>query len=128
VAFEKNRQQLNVVRARIVMVKPVLQARAQRFPIEAFVRFRESGEARWSEGTTVNISRSGVLFSSPKILPPKTKIEMRIVLPRALIVCRGSIVRTESTVSRHANSVLAAAILQYSLTHSKAKNATNSAN
>ncbi len=98
------------------MVKLTLRPRAQRFPIETFVRFRASGDTHWSEGTTVNISRSGVLFYSPKALRPKTKIEMRIVFPTVLIVCWGSVSRTEPAMSGNARSALAAVIIDYALT------------
>ncbi len=98
------------------MVKLTLRPRAQRFPIETFVRFRASGDTHWSEGTTVNISRSGVLFYAPKALRPKTKIEMRIIFPTVLIVCWGSVSRTEPATSGNARSALAAVIIDYALT------------
>ena len=98
------------------MVKLTLRPRAQRFPIETFVRFRASGDTHWSEGTTVNISRSGLLFYSPKALKPKTKIEMRIVFPTVLIVCWGSVSRSEPATSGNARSALAAVIIDYALT------------
>lgn len=98
------------------MVKLTLRPRAQRFPIETFVRFRASGDTHWSEGTTVNISRSGVLFYSPKPLKAKTKIEMRIVFPTVLIVCWGSVARAEPAMSGESRSALAAVIIDYALT------------
>ena len=57
------------------------KTRAQRFPIEAPVRYRAGGDVAWGEGATVNISRSGVLFRAEKEIEPKTMLEMRIVFP-----------------------------------------------
>ena len=44
-------------------------------------RKRFDGEAGWHDGTTENISRSGVLFRGAGILRVDTPIEMRLVLP-----------------------------------------------
>ncbi len=93
------------------MFKP----RSQRFPIHAQLRYRESGEAAWHETSTVNISRTGVLFQTTRPLQPDTILEMEIVFPPALtggtpanISCFGPVVRT-------APSVAAAAIRHYRL-------------
>jgi len=90
--------------------------RAQRFPIQTPVRYRSSGEPDWSQGDTINISRSGVLFHFEKELEPGTMLEMRIVFPSELtggapasVVCWGPVVRKEGPA-------LAAAIRKYHFT------------
>ena len=76
-------------------------ARAQRFRIQASIRYRRVGGTNWFEGVTENISRSGVLFRADQVLEPKTAVQMTISLPVSLmrdvpgkILCRGTIVRT----------------------------------
>ncbi len=77
-------------------------ARATRFPISAALLYRGSGESAWSEGTTVNISRTGVLFRPARPIPPQTMLEFQILFPAevtggmpANVVCRGPVVRTQ---------------------------------
>ncbi len=99
----------------------VLNPRAQRFPIQVPLEYRMDGETAWSKGATINISRSGVLFYSPRILQPDAMIEMRIVLPPlSTIVCSGSIVRAESTAFPRAGSLIVASIANYHMTRPKA--------
>ncbi len=101
-------------------VPPNQKPRAQRFPIQAPMRFRESGGSGWSEGTTINISSSGVLFWAAKALQAKTAIEMQILFPAEVtgttavnITCSGKIVRTLSVPSPDPRSAMAAAILHF---------------
>ena len=101
-----------------------LKPRAQRFPIQTPVRYRESGQTAWSEGVTVNISRSGVLFRAPEVPEPKTVLEMQILLPAevtggmaANVVCLGPVVRAEPPLTSEDRPAVAAAILQYRFTH-----------
>jgi hypothetical protein len=91
--------------------------RAQRFPIKTSLQYRESGTVDWKIGTTVNISRSGLLFRAETDLDPKTLVEMQIVFSpemtgtsEAKVVCWGPIVRKESLLPQPA---LAANILRY---------------
>ncbi len=93
-------------------------ARAQRFPISAPLLYREGGESAWSEGTTVNISRSGVLFRSNRVMPPDTMLEFLIHFPAEItgglpadVACWGPVVRTQPPDG------LAAAILHYRFKH-----------
>lgn len=78
---------------------------SDRFPIEREVRFsvmnRRSGEEP-GEGRTVNMSSSGVLFSSTQILLPGRRLELAISWPAQLnnkvalkLVARGRVVRYE---------------------------------
>ena len=97
-----------------------LARRAERFPIQASLRYRMSADATWSEGTSVNISRSGILFRAAEKLQPKTMIEMQILFADstkgeapANIACWGPIVRTEPASHADSRPALAAAILRY---------------
>jgi hypothetical protein len=55
--------------------------RPPRFPIRTIFRYRESGAAAWHQGSTIDISRSGVLFCAEYELPLKTVLEMEIGFP-----------------------------------------------
>jgi hypothetical protein len=98
--------------------------RATRYPIQMPVRFRERGQAEWQEGTTVNISRTGVIFQSRIDLPPKALIEMQIMLPHIIgeptanVLCWGPVVRTDASLTeKRGQPALAAAILRYRFSH-----------
>ncbi len=78
---------------------------ADRFPIEREVRFRviskKAGEDSGT-GMTVNISSSGVLFTTDKPLIPGRRLELAINWPAQLndkcalkLVARGRVVRFE---------------------------------
>lgn len=78
---------------------------SDRFPIEREVRYRvmnkRSGEES-GDGKTVNISSSGVLFTSGHILLPGRRLELSISWPAQLnnkcalkLVARGRVVRFE---------------------------------
>jgi hypothetical protein len=97
--------------------------RAERFPIRTPLRYRESGQAAWSEGTTVNISRSGVLFCAEKKIEPKTLLELRILFPAdivgenpANVICWGPVVRSEPPKFHNRQPGLAVSILRYRFT------------
>lgn len=96
--------------------------RASRFPIEMRLRYRPSGEVGWTEGKTVNISRSGVLFEADELLEVDTPIEMSFDIPieiggaagaGAEIACRGQVVRTILPPATDAPPAVAATIAEY---------------
>ncbi len=94
--------------------------RAQRFPVVAPMRYRLSGEADWSEGTTINMSRSGILFHSERDLEPKAMVEMEVLFPSEItggvaanVLCWGPIIRSEPPREHEKRSGFAAAILHY---------------
>ena len=94
--------------------------RATRFNLRLPIRYRTVGEAGWHDGTTENISRSGVLFRGGGILRVDTPIEMRLVLPVGgqvqqlpELLCQGRIVRTVSDSQKDEQPALAAAITRY---------------
>ncbi len=95
-------------------------ARAPRFPIEAKMQYREGGESAWHEGTTINISRSGVLFKSDRTLEPRKVLEMRIAFPPEFtgdsetgVLCWGPVVRQTDDPP-----AMAATIFHYRFQHS----------
>jgi len=92
--------------------------RAARFNLRIPIRYRASGEAAWGEGTTENISRSGVLFRAKHLLEVGASVDMSFVLPvemggetRAEVTCRGRIVRAQRDTGDRTG--LAATILNY---------------
>jgi hypothetical protein len=78
---------------------------SDRFPIERDVRFRilnKRGGDEAGEGKTLNISSSGVLFTSEHMLLPGRRLELDISWPVQLnnqvalkLVARGRVVRYE---------------------------------
>jgi len=80
--------------------------RSDRFAIEREIRYRalnKRGGEEAGEGKTVNMSSSGVLFTSPQILRPGRRIELAISWPAQLnnkcalkLVARGRIVRFDN--------------------------------
>src|SRR5271165_6504278 len=99
-------------------------SRAQRFQLHLPLRYRRLGEKHWHEGTTENISRSGMLFSTDELLQPSSQLEINLVLPAEIaglsateVVCRGEVVRTIEPVGETLSPALAARILQYHFQH-----------
>ena len=99
-------------------------ARAQRFHLHLPLRYRRLGEQNWHEGTTENISRSGMLFEADELLQPSSQLEINLVLPAEIaglsateVVCRGEVVRTIKPNGGTVNPALAARILQYHFQH-----------
>jgi PAS domain S-box-containing protein len=94
--------------------------RAQRFNLHLPVKYRLLGEADWRQGTTENISRSGMLFRAEEMIPPTAQLEINFVLPAEIaglsaaeVVCRGEIVRALEPQPPRMSPALAAKILQY---------------
>ena len=90
--------------------------RSSRFPIEREVRYKtlnQRAEILAGNGKTLNISSSGVLFTSDHDLPVGTRLEVSISWPAQLnekcllnLVARGRVIR-------HAKGQLALQIQQY---------------
>jgi len=98
--------------------------RAQRFNLQLPLKYRLLGENSWQEGTTENISRSGVLFRGEQMLQPNAQLEINLVLPPEIagisateVVCRGEVVRAVEADSADIHPALAAKILQYHFQH-----------
>jgi hypothetical protein len=113
-------QQAPIARTRNKLTSPF---RATRFDLHLPLKYRLLGESGWREGTTENISRSGMLFQAEEFITPNAQLEINLVLPAEIaglaaaeVICRGEVVRTveSGTVS----PTLAAKILQYHFQHS----------
>jgi two-component system cell cycle sensor histidine kinase/response regulator CckA len=98
--------------------------RAQRFNLHLPLKYRLLGEPDWREGTTENISRSGMLFRADETIAPSAQLEINLVLPpeiaglsQAEVVCRGEVVRTVKSDTPSVSPALAAKILQYHFQH-----------
>jgi hypothetical protein len=98
--------------------------RAQRFNLHLPLRYREVGEQGWRQGTTSNISRSGLLFNAEEVLQPNAQLEINLVLPAEIaglspteVVCRGEVVRSVEGEGAATSPSLAAKILQYHFQH-----------
>jgi hypothetical protein len=103
---------------------PEYVPRAFRYPIHMVIRFRKSGTTEWHEGTTVNISRTGILFQSNMNFSPRTLLEMQVILPYevsgeppANVLCWGPVVRLDSELTEEGRTALAAAISRYRFGH-----------
>ena len=99
-------------------------SRAQRFRLQLPLRYRRLGEKDWHQGTTENISRSGMLFQADEALQPNSQLEINLVLPAEIaglaateVVCRGEVVRTVAPEAGKLSPALAARILQYHFQH-----------
>ncbi len=102
----------------------VMPLRAKRFDLHLPLKYRLLGEDDWREGTTENISRSGMLFHAEELLSPSVQLEINLVLPAEIaglspaeVVCRGEIVRTVESEQPAATPALAARIRQYHFQH-----------
>ena len=98
--------------------------RATRFDLRLPLKYRRVGESGWREGTTENISRSGMLFQAEEPIAPNAQLEINLVLPAEIaglaaaeVVCRGEVVRTIDSQSGEVSPTLAAKILQYHFQH-----------
>ena len=98
--------------------------RARRFNLHLPLKYRMVGEKSWRDGTTENISRSGLLFRAPETLQPNVQLEINLVLPPEIaglpateVVCRGEVVRAVGADGSNVTPALAAKILQYHFQH-----------
>jgi PAS domain S-box-containing protein len=112
------------VSPRPIRVRETPPTRAQRFQLHLPLRYRRLGEKDWHDGTTENISRSGMLFKADEELQPSSQLEINLVLPAEIaglsateVVCRGEVVRTIAGNGEKITPALAARILQYHFQH-----------
>jgi PAS domain S-box-containing protein len=96
--------------------------RAPRYALRMPLRYRRAGDIFWNEGTTENISRSGILFRAPEMLEPATPVEFTFLLPMsfsgregASVSCGGLIVRAVKPVTAEETPALAVKISSYRL-------------
>jgi two-component system, cell cycle sensor histidine kinase and response regulator CckA len=95
-------------------------SRAQRFNLQLPLTYRLLGESVWRNGTTENISRSGMLFRVEETIQPNSQIEINLVLPAEIaglspaeVICHGEVVRTVELEQPIVGPALAARILRY---------------
>lgn len=95
-------------------------SRARRFALRFPVYFRELDSSTWFEGTTENISYTGLLFLSPSPVAPATTLELRLQLVAgtkgkgpAEIRCKGTVVRLEQRIVPETPIGLGVAIRDY---------------
>lgn len=93
--------------------------RAKRFAVAIPVRYRRSKSAEWREGTTVNISASGILVRASDSSKPPATLDFALALPvvaqgepGAEIRCHGSLVR-EVEDADHEETIFAVSIGRY---------------
>ena len=92
--------------------------RAQRYAIALPMRYRRVGEEAWAAGTTVNISRSGVLFEGERSMDREAAIELVLTMPvdvadGARVVARGVVVRAAAQGVAAVRRTFAATIADY---------------
>jgi hypothetical protein len=107
---------LSAVRREKLQIASSERRRSSRFPIERDVRYKtlnQRADVLAGNGKTLNISSSGVLFTSDHDLPVGTRLEVSISWPAQLndrcllnLVARGR-------VTRHSKGQLALQIQQY---------------
>src|SRR5260370_33996250 len=95
-------------------------SRAQRFNLQLPLKYRLLGENVWRNGTTENISRSGMLFRVEETIQPNAQLEINLVLPAELaglftaeVICHSAVVRTVELEQPTVGPALAARILRY---------------
>jgi PAS domain S-box-containing protein len=105
-------------------VTPPFPTRAQRFSLQVPLKYRLVGEGDWHEGSTENISRSGMLFRAEGLVPVRSQLEINLVLPWQIaglaatkVICRGEVVRALQPDEFAVRPALAAKILQYHFQH-----------
>lgn len=103
-------------------LRPLRESSGRTYNLHLTVRFRPAGETAWRDGTTENVSRSGVLFHASRPLDANTPVELRLALPIghspdafSEVICSGRIVRTIAPSSGEARTGIAVAISHYEL-------------
>jgi hypothetical protein len=87
--------------------------RAERFPLHRPIYYRPSESSDWLEGTTENISRTGIIFTAEEDFKPSRLLDIRVSFPLNMTLsCLGAVVRTDNSNGRNA---LAVQIRRYSL-------------
>jgi hypothetical protein len=91
-----------------------------RFELGLPVQFRPVGASQWIEGTSRDISRSGLLFRSDSEIPLGTELEVIIAMPKELtgsravqVVCTGTVVRQLASAAPADPNFLALEITDY---------------
>ena len=101
--------------------------RAERYAITLPMRYRLVGEETWAAGTTVDISRSGVLFEGERSVDREAAIELVLTMPAevadgARVVARGVVARATAHGVANARRTFAATIADYSFVRDERNN------
>ncbi len=114
---------LSTLRAKVTE-KLSSASRAQRFNLQVPLQYRLLGESVWRNGTTENISRSGMLFRVEETIHPNAQLEINLVLPAEIagmstaeVICDGEVVRIVELKEPIVGPALAAKILRYQFPH-----------
>jgi hypothetical protein len=93
--------------------------RATRFDLKLPVQYRAAGDVGWMRTQTENVSRTGVLFTSDKVLEAGTRVEVLLELLPAPgpknsppVLCTGQVVRISSNADGE-HSVMAVNFTDY---------------
>jgi hypothetical protein len=69
--------------------------RAERFPFQIPLHYRQANLEDWHECKTVNISRTGILFQTDQTIASNSLLDIRVQFPASMTLsCQGSVVRT----------------------------------
>ena len=104
--------------------KRAWQPRERRLRHRVAVQFRISSNYVWTDGMTENISRTGLLFRSPKLVEVGSSIELDFEMPQEItgelhtrVLCEGKVVRVEAIPVTRTNKqpsfIVACAIGRY---------------
>jgi hypothetical protein len=95
---------------------------ARRYPIKTSLLFREQGGSEWRQASTLNLSRSGVLFRAEGVIPgPGAAMDFVVVLPLNGLTppprarCFGRVVRVASDEFTEGGCAVAVTIDHYTL-------------
>ena len=105
------------------MAVRVITPRAHRYAVPMAVLFRGLGEKAWREGRAENISNSGVLVRTDRVVAPHTTIELLLEVPADVSTpftgatrCRARVVRLIDPSPLANGPAFAAAIVEYETT------------
>jgi PilZ domain len=112
-------------RSRSGQKKPTWMPRARRLKLSLPIRYRGKNLSTWYEGTVLNISQSGLMFSGNQQLPANALVEMIFEMPEEIsgqknsnVLCQGRLIRVKDAVDTPEDAFgLAASILDYKFLH-----------
>jgi hypothetical protein len=104
--------------------------RERRLRHQVTVQFRVVGSRTWNEGTTENISRSGVLFRSENSFAEGSNLEVMFEMPKELtgnepaqVICKGTVARVTNgpnSAKQPVSYLIACSVADYEFMKAKA--------
>ncbi len=80
--------------------------RAERFPLQRPIYYRQNETSDWLEGITENISRTGILFRADKTFRSRRELDIRVAFPlKMTLACQATVIRTDRSGGRKATAV-----------------------